>query len=300
MKKLFAVTACCFGLILAFGILNAQPARQTMGKFYIVGMGTAPDLITVRAQRVVARADVVLFEEGSEGPEWADFLKGKEIWRWPHSFRKSYGVDPKSLKDPAQRANAERMDALRRELAHKIQSAVEQGKTVACLENGDPMMYGMTLFLEMLSPDLPSEIVPGIGSFQAASAAVKMSPPYGFDTSAVILTMNDWPGRVDTNEKLMATGSTMVFYTMGLDYPSLFSQLKRHYPTHTPIAVVIDAGDLMSQKVIRSTVGRFLEEVDYKNLPDERHLLLIGKFLKMGQARKDFLLPHNPTSGPPQ
>jgi len=161
-------------------------------------------------------------------------------------------------------------------------------------------MYGMTLFLEMLPRDLPSEIIPGIGSFQAASAAVKMSPPYGFDTSAVILTMNDWPGRVDTNEKLMAMGSTMVFYTMGLNYPSLFSQLKRHYPPNTPIAVVIDAGDLMSQKVIRSTVGRFLEEVDYKNLPDERYLLLIGKFLKMGQARKDFLLPQIPAAGPPR
>jgi hypothetical protein len=30
--------------------------------------------------------------------------------------------------------------------------------------------------------------------------------------------MSDWPGRVDLNEKLMAAGSTMVFYTMNLDY----------------------------------------------------------------------------------
>ena len=60
---------------------------------------------------------------------------------------------------------------------------------------------------------------------QAASATLKMSPPYGYDTNAVILTMGDWPGRVDTNEKLMATASTMVFYTMGIDYASLFAQL---------------------------------------------------------------------------
>jgi precorrin-4 methylase len=153
------------------------------------------------------------------------------------------------------------------------------------------MMYGLTLFLEMLPADLPSEIVPGIGAFQAASAAVKMSPPYGYDTNAVILTMRDWPGRVDTNEKLMATGSTLVFYTMGVDYPSLFAQLKRHFPADTPVAVVNDAGDLISQRVIRSTVGRFLGEVDYRNLPEERHILLIGKFLKSGQARKDFLVP---------
>jgi precorrin-4/cobalt-precorrin-4 C11-methyltransferase len=158
------------------------------------------------------------------------------------------------------------------------------------------MMYGMTLFLEMLPADVPSEIVPGVGAFQAASAALKMSPPYGYDTSAVILTMGDWPGRVDTNEKLMAGGSTMVFYTLALDYPPLFAQLRRFYPADTPVAVVSDAGDQNLQKVFRSTVGRFLEEVDYRSLPRERHMLFVGKFLNVGQARKDFLTPRAPAA----
>ena len=63
------------------------------------------------------------------------------------------------------------------------------------------------------------------------------------DTSAVILTMGDWPGRTDTNEKLMALGSSMVFYTMALDYPTVFAQLKRFYAADTPLAVVCNAGD---------------------------------------------------------
>jgi precorrin-4 methylase len=259
-------------------------------------MGTAPDLITVRAQKVIARADVVLVEEGSDAGDWAGLIQGKEVWRWPHAFRRYYGADPKLLKDPVQRAQAEAMDKTRHELVGRIKSAVEGGKVVACLQGGDPMMYGLTLFLEMLPPDLPSEVVPGVGAFQSASAAVKMSPPYGYDTSAVILTMGDWPGRVDTNERLMATGSTMVFYTMGFDYPALFSQLERHYPADTPVAVVSDAGDLPKEKVIRSTVGRFLQEVDYRNLPRERHMLFVGKFLKVGQARKDFLAPRTASS----
>jgi len=297
MKKPFFIAICCLAIATLCGIAAAQiPARAT-GKFYIVGMGTAPDLITLRAQRVIVRADVVLMEEGSEGPDWADLIKGKEVWHWPHSIRRYYAIDPKALKNPVQRAAAEGIDKTRHELVDKIRSAVEHGKTVACLQSDDPMMYGLTLFLEMLPADIPSEIIPGIGAFETASAAVKMSPPYGYDTSAVILTMDDWPGRVDTNEKLMATGSTMVFYTMGLDYPSLFSQLKRYYPADTPVAVVNDAGDRNKQKVIRSTVGRFLQEVDYKNLPAERHMLSVGKFLKVGQARKDFLVPN---AAPPE
>jgi len=152
-------------------------------------------------------------------------------------------------------------------------------------------MFGVTLLLEILPKDLPSEIVPGVGAFQAASSAVKMSPPYGYDTSGVILTIADWAGRSDVNEKLPARGSTIVFYTMLFDYPQVFPHLQRHYPADTPVALVVDAGDRRSQQVIRSTVGRFLQEVDYRNLLAERHILLVGKFLKVGQAREDFV-PH--------
>jgi precorrin-4/cobalt-precorrin-4 C11-methyltransferase len=274
-------------LIASAGIAAAQ-ASPPAGKFYIVGMGTAPDLITVRAQRVLARANILMAEEGELRTIWADQARGKEVWEWPHSLRQFYGADPKTLQNPDQRALAEAMQRTRRQLIERIAAAVEAGKVVACLQSGDPMMFGMTLFLEMLPRSVPTEVVPGIGAFQAGSAALKMSPPYGYDTNAVILTMSDWQGRVDLNEKLMAAGSTMVFYTMNLDYPSLFAQLRRFYPGDTPVAVVCDAGDQEGQKVVRSTVSRFLEEVKYRSLPANRHILFVGKFLEVGQARKDF------------
>lgn len=273
--------------LLALGCCLGQ-AQARQGKFVIVGMGTAADLITVRAQRVVAQADVLMAEEGAIKEMWAGLAAGKQVWEWPHSLRKFYGADPAKIRNADQRAEAVRLDATRRELIAKIVAAVRSGKTVACLQSGDPMMYGMTLFLEMLPPDVPAEIVPGVGSFQAASAALKHSPPYGYDTNAVILTMDDWQGRRNVNEKLMATGSTMVFYTMNLDYPRLFEQLKRFYPPETPVAEVCDAGDPVHQRVIRSTVARFLADVDYRALPVNRHMLFIGKFLEVGQARKDF------------
>jgi precorrin-4 methylase len=296
IKRLIVVGICGLYLVVASAVAGDQ-VNKASGKFYIVGMGTASDLLTLRGQKVITSADILLAEEGSFDGDWSRFTQGKEVWQWPHSLRRYYGVDPKTLQDPPQRSQAEALDKTRRDLAEKIRSAVQQGKVVACLEGGDPMMYGMTLFLELLPADLPSEIVPGIGAFQAATAAVKMSPPYGFDTSAVILTMGDWPGRSDTNEKLMALGSTMVFYTMGLDYPTVFAQLKRFYPANTPVAVVCNAGDPDQQKVIRSTVARFLEDVDFRSFPRGRDLLLVGKFLQVGQARKDFLVPRAPQAG---
>lgn len=274
-------------LMITAGLCLAQNAAP--GTFFIVGMGTAPDLVTVRAQKTITRADILMAEAGEIASRWSEYARGKEVWEYPRSLRRFYGARPEDLPDPRERAEADKLDKLRRELTARIAAAVRAGKVVANLQSGDPMMYGMTLFLELLPSDIPTEIVPGVGAFQAASAALKRSPPYGYDTNAVILTLDDWPGRVDVNDKLMAAGSTMVFYTMHLNYPRLFEQLKRHYPADTPVAVVSDAGDLEKQQVIRSTVGRFLAEVDYKALPVNRHMLFVGKFLVVGQKRKDFV-----------
>ena len=275
-------------------VLNSSSGGMTQlpkgkGKFYIVGMGTVPDLITVRGVEVIKGADIVLVGNDEDRKLWSQYIANKEVWYCPNSIRSMYGVAPKEVADPQRRAIAERGAEMRGELVSKIKAAVDAGKIVASLQSGDPMMYGLTLLLESLPKDIPTEIVPGIGAFQAASAAVQMSPPYGYDTNGVILTAADWQGRLDENEKLMAPGSSMVFYTMQLDYQKLFAQLQNHYSGKTPVAIVVNAGDRTNQQVIRSTVAQFLNDVDYKKLPMERSILLVGKFLEVGQARKDFL-----------
>ncbi len=269
---------------------TASVAVAASGKFYIVGMGTAPDLITVRGMEVIRKADIILLEQPSEKEYWKDFIGDKEVIYCPHGARVGLGLDPKKVEDPDMRAIVERNAAHRQEAVGKIRKAVEEGKIVAALEGGDPMVYGTTFYLEMLPKDFPSEIVPGIGAFQASSAAVKMSPVFGYDTNSVIVTMDDWPGRKDLNEKLMDTQTSLVIYTMNLNYARLFEQLKQHYPEDTPVAVVSYAGETDKQQVVRSTVGRFLSEVDYKKLPVDAHTVLVGKFLEVGQARYDALM----------
>ena len=267
--------------------LEARAAGKKPGKFYVVGMGAAPDLITVRGLEVVKRADLFLLEEKSDLAVWGKWIGKKPVLYAPHLARVFYGTDPASLSDPAQRAWAEKNDALRKELVAKIRQAVAAGKIVAYLQWGDAMIYGNLYLLEMLPPEVPTEVVPGVGAFQAGSAALKRSTVFGWDTNAVILTMGDWPGRADTNEKLMAAGTSMVFYTMHIDYPTVFAQLARAYPADTPVAVVSFAGDPRSEKIVRSTVGAFLAEVDWAHLPAEAHTLFVGKSLTAGQARKD-------------
>ena len=271
-------------------LLAVQAAGAATGKFYIVGMGTAPDLITVRGVEVIKKADIILLEQESEKEYWKEFIDDKEVIYCAHGARVGLGLDPKEVKDPDIRAIVEKNAKLRQEAVDKIQKAVEEGKIVAALEGGDAMIYGTTFYLEMLPKDFPSEIIPGIGAFQAVTAAVKKSPVFGYDTNSVIITMDDWIGRKDVNEKLMTTQTSLVIYTMNLNYTRLFKNLQKHYPASTPVAVVSFAGDREKEQVMRSTVGRFLTDVDYKNLPSDAHTLLVGEFLEGGQARNDALL----------
>jgi precorrin-4 methylase len=271
-------------------LLSVSAAIAAPGKFYIVGMGTAPDLITVRGVEVIKSADLILLEQPSEFDYWKEFIGKKEVFYCPHGARVGLGLDPKDIKDPDIRKIVENNAKHRQEAVARIKKEVEAGKIVAALEGGDPMIYGTTFYLEMLPKDFPSEIVPGIGAFQSVSAAVKMSPVFGYDTDSVIVTMDDFPGRKDINEKLMATQTSMIFYTMGLNYPRLFEKLNKHYPASTPVAVVSFAGEREKQQIVRSTVGRFLKDVDYKKLPNDAHTVLVGKFLEVGQARIDALL----------
>jgi hypothetical protein len=53
------------------------------------------------------------------------------------------------------------------------------------------------------------------------------------------------------------------------------------------VAEVCFAGAPEKQQIIYSTVGKYLDEVDYANLPLDAHMLLVGKFLTCGQARVD-------------
>jgi precorrin-4 methylase len=272
-------------LLVAFAV---QAVFAGSAKFYIVGMGTVPDLLTIRGAKTIEQSQIIMLEDEQDKDTWKEYIGQREVWMVPNSARRYFGLDPEKVKDERLKIKVKEADKVRREIIDRITRAVRMGKTVSALQSGDPMMFGMTYYLEMLQDDIPTEIIPGIGAFQAASAAVEMSPPYGWDTNSVILTAADWPERSDKNETLMSHQVSMAFYTMFLDYPGLFKDLNQHYPADTPVAVVCNAGDLDKQKIIRSTVGKFLDEVKYKELPV--HMLFVGKFLTAGQARKDALM----------
>jgi hypothetical protein len=70
------------------------------GRFYIVGMGTADDLITFRGAAAIKQADFLLVSDEQGKEDWKEFIGNKEVWVFPRFNLLYYGIDPETLTDP--------------------------------------------------------------------------------------------------------------------------------------------------------------------------------------------------------
>ncbi len=122
-----------------------------LGRVFIIGAGPGdPGLITVRGVRLLAMADVVVYDRAVEAA-----LR----WARPEAERISVGA-------PAERETAQ--DAISMLLAEKARD----GHTVARLKWGDPFVFdsGGKEALFLYEQGVPFEIVPGVPMAVGATA----------------------------------------------------------------------------------------------------------------------------------
>lgn len=277
-RHLFALAALVAAYALGGPCCPAPAAESQDSQLYLVGVGPGdPDLITLRALHVIKKAQVIFCTDGVRekfGPQ----LEGKEVmggyWRlFPY-----YGKDPATLPEH-ERPEAEALAQRRNEFITRLRQAVAQGKTVAILDHGDPLIYGPWAWCLEEFEDLKPVVVPGVSSFNAANAALRRCVTTAEHTKAVILTSTDWPGTTDTIDKLAAHRSTMVLFTMRAELPDLVKKLLAGYPPQTPAAIVKYAGYAQKEEVLRGTLGTIVEQVRPQGLPFE-YLLYVGDFLE--------------------
>lgn len=252
---------------------DAAPATQ----LYLVGVGAGdPDLITLRAVKVIGQSQVVFCTDGIE-EKYASYLQGKEVIKGYWRLFPYYGQDPAELQGD-ERRECEQLAAKRNAFIAKVRQAVAAGKVVAILDNGDPLIYGPWAWCLEEFADLRPVVVPGVSSFNAANAALGRGITTSEATKAVILTSTDWPGKTDTIDKLAAHRSTMVLFTMRAEFKSFIEKLLVNYPPETPVAVVKHAGYQGKEEVIQATLGTILDKVSQDQLPFE-YLIYVGDFL---------------------
>jgi len=142
------------------------------GRLYGVGLGPGdPELITLKAARLVREADVVAYHAGRHGSSIARTIAADLIRPDVVEEQLVYPVTTGITEHPGGYAGA--MADFYEESATRLAEHLQQGRDVVLLAEGDPLFYGSYMYMhDRLADRFHTEVVPGVTSVAAASAAV--------------------------------------------------------------------------------------------------------------------------------
>ena len=197
--------------------INRKFLRIDKGHIEIVGAGPgAPDLISVRGQRMLKIADLILY---------AGSLVPREL-----TYCAKSGAVVKSSAD----MNLE-------EQCELMKKFYDQGKFIVRLHTGDPCIFG-AIQEQMAFFDkhgMSYHITPGISSFLAAAAELKSQFTIPEKCQTIILTRGEGRTPMPEREKihlLAKSQSTMCIFLSASIVDDVQKELMEEYPADTPVA----------------------------------------------------------------
>ncbi len=277
-------------LIVAYLFLpgSSGAAIPDPARFFLVSVGCGdPDNITLKAQKTIEKSQLVFCSEKMKAL-WPDMLKGKECLPRPTVAIHKYFVALKTgFSVPGTVIKKEKQVQVKKALETFIQTvtqAVKSGKTVCLLDHGDPCIYGPYIWTMEMLKDLDPKVIPGVSSLNAANAALGKGLTFGNASHSAILTnaadlKKDYPG-ADTLDRMAATRSSMVIFTMFTDFEKLVGELKARYPEQTPMALVVKAGYDAQERVIQGTLADIVSRVKAAGKIPFEHLIYLGDFME--------------------
>lgn len=240
-------------------------AKRISGTVYLVGAGPGdPDLLTLRAARLLADADAVVY----------DRLVSQEILAFIPPGTECIYAGKQASRHTLPQSEINRLLV---ELAGRCRRVVR-------LKGGDPFVFGRGgEELETLAAaGIPFEVVPGITAGVGCAAYAGIPLTHRDHASSVTFVTGhrqhaapdpDWPA-------LARCGQTLVFY-MGIQaLPKICRQLIAHgLPGGTPLAI-IQHGTTSRQRVVASTLAVAAENAV---VPDvgETGLVIVGEVVKL-------------------
>ena len=226
---------------------------------YIVGAGAGdPELITVKGQKLMQKADVIIYAGSLVNPALLGFAKeGAEIH------------DSASMTLP--------------EVIETIEKAVAKDLMVVRLHTGDPSIYGaiQEQMDALKKKGIDFEVVPGVSSFLATAAALKQEYTLPGISQTVIITRNEGRTPVPEREKLRSLAAHQATMCIFLSITMLADVVKEliegGYAPDTPIAIVQRAS-WPEQKIVRATLETIVEEIADKGI-DRTAMIVVSRCL---------------------
>jgi precorrin-2 C20-methyltransferase/precorrin-3B C17-methyltransferase len=193
------------------------------GRLYGVGLGPGdPELVTLKAARLIRDADVVAFHAGVGKQSNARRIAADLIPGTAVEEELRYPVTTGPTAHPGGYAGA--MAEFYEECADRLAAHLEQGRTVVVLAEGDPLFYGSFMYLhDRLAPRFETEVVPGVPAFAAATAVLASPLVRQTDVLTVL------PGTLDVPElaRRLADTDGAIIMKLGRRFPGVVEALRQ-------------------------------------------------------------------------
>ncbi len=197
---------------------------SSLGTLYGIGVGPGdPDLITVKAVRLLKRSPVVAFPAGLHGKQGlaqrivAPWLRDDQI-RLPLNF--AFVTD------------ADRLTQCWKQASDLVWPFLQQGMDVVFCTEGDVGFYSTFTYLAQTlqeqHPDLPITAIPGICSPMAAAATLGIP----LTVRAQRLTILPALYTVETLEQALTQAEVVVLMKVNSVYEKVWNVLKHHDLLH--------------------------------------------------------------------
>ena len=230
-----------------------------MSKVFFIGCGPGdPDLITVKAKKLLQKADVVVYS-GSLIPE--------QIMKM---CKKAKTFDAAKL--------------VREEIFDILRKNAKKGKNVVRLHDGDPTIYGaIREQMDNLHKEkINSEIIPGVTSFLASAAALGSQLTLPGVTQTMIITRAEKRTKVPKREKISELAkhrATMIFYLSVQLIDNIVKEaVAGGYPKTTPVGVVYRAS-WPDQMIITGTLQTISKKIKDQKIT-RTAIIIIGDVIK--------------------
>jgi precorrin-2 C20-methyltransferase/precorrin-3B C17-methyltransferase len=225
------------------------------GRLYGVGLGPGdPELVTVKAARLIGAADVVAFHAAQHGRSVARALAEPYLRAGQVEELLVYPVTTEGTDHPGGYQGA--IDEFYEAAAARLAAHLDAGRDVVVLAEGDPFFYGSYMHMhKRLAHRYPTEVVPGVTSVSGA-AAVLGRPLVERDEVLTVL-----PGTLPTDElaEWLATTDAAAVLKLG----RTFSQVRDAFDA----AGVLDRACYVERATTAQQRTMPLAEVDPATVP---------------------------------
>ena len=229
-----------------------------MAKVYFVGCGPGdPDLITVKAKKLIEKADIVVYSGSLIPPAIIKMCKKAKLY------------DAAKL--------------VREEIFGVLRDGALAGKLVVRLHDGDPSIYGAIREQtdNLRKEGVEYEVVPGITSFLASAAALGCELTLPGVTRTIIVTRAESRTKVPRREKISELAkhkATMVFYlSVHLISDIVKQAVEGGYPKSTPVAAVYRAS-WDDQKIVTGTLQDIAKKIRDEKIT-KTAIIIIGEII---------------------